>query len=353
MIPAGAEKPDDLRRSIRPPRYDLPGELKRVLTIMQPSVPHNRLDAAIDAARDERIRLIYMGAFAYARGDFAQTIRCFRQNEGDSAAMLCASPLAIAAAISMGDYPLYTEIERYLQNVVQTTDSGEVAAYAQLALAGGYLGAMAPDMIPDWLKEGNFSGLPPQAKPDAAYNRAKYFQCKGQYESMLAVAETALGFCHTEYEISFPDTYLTLMCAHACYALDRPDDAWRWLAVAMRTNLPNGFITPFAELIPLFGGMIERLLEKEYPHCRGAVIELWKRTFTNWLTFHNQLTKDNITLILSLRDYEMALLAAKGVPRAKIAAQFNISVGRLNNIMKNIYQRLYISGRDELSKFIL
>lgn len=67
----------------------------------------------------------------------------------------------------------------------------------------------------------------------------------------------------------------------------------------MGIALPHGFITPFAELVSDFGGLMEQCLEEAFPACFDAVIEQWKRTVKNWVTFHNHFTKDNITLILS------------------------------------------------------
>ncbi len=356
LIPCRTEKPGDLSGPARAPERSLSSDLEYAVTATHTSATADDPYAVLDTVSEERLRRIHEGALAYARGDFERTMLCFRQNEGDGAAQLCAASLTIAAAISTGDYPLYVEIESFLKNIIQTNGNSDVSAFAELALAGAYLGAMAPKMIPAWLKDGDFNALPSQARPDAAYKRAKYFQCVGDYKSMLAIAQTARVFCHVEHEISFPDTYLTLLCAAACFVLGDEGGAELYLLDAMKRNLPHGFITPFAELIPLFGGLIEKLLEREYPDRAGAVLGQWRRTFTNWITFHNRFTKDNITKILPLRDYEMALLAARGVPYAKIAEHFNISEGRLKNIMHEICEKLFISGRSrrkELAKFIL
>jgi DNA-binding CsgD family transcriptional regulator len=185
------------------------------------------------------------------------------------------------------------------------------------------------------------------------YLRAKYFMCIGKYEIALAVAQTALAFCVPERGITFPEIYLLVLCALACHCLGHENEAGRWLLEAMRIALPHGFITPFAENVSDFGGLVEQCLERVFPDCCDAVIEQWKRTVKNWITFHNHFTKDNITLILSLREYHLAQLVARHVPYAKIAKQFNISVGRLKNIMLEIYEKLYISSRDELAQYVL
>ena len=143
------------------------------------------------------------------------------------------------------------------------------------------------------------------------------------------------------------------MCAAACYAAGREKEAKRRMLDAMSIYLPHGCTTPFAEMIPHFGGMVEQCLERELPAQYSSVVKQWQRTFTNWILFHNRFTKDNITLILTLREYEMALLAARGMPNAEIAERFHISVSRLKTIMHRIYGTLFVKNRKELAQYIL
>jgi DNA-binding CsgD family transcriptional regulator len=352
MIPDEAEKPIDPRREKNLPGKSLSADLSYVIAATTTPMPGNNPDAILDTVGEDRLYLQYEGELAYLRGDFARTIRCFQKTEGDDAARLRACPVAVAAAISLGDYQAYTEIDAYLKSCVEKCKDNAVAVFAELALATAAVSVIAPNMAPGWLKDGDFSALAPQAKPDALYKRAKYFQCMGQYETSLAVAQTALTLSASEQGITFPDIYLRVTCAVACCYLGRVDEARRWLLEAMRISLPHGFITPFAEVVTALGGLVEKCLEQTFPDYLGAVIGQWKRTWKNWITFHNQFTKDNITLMLSLREYHLALLVARRIPYAKIAKQHGISVGRLKNIMLEIYEKLFISGRDELAQYV-
>lgn len=56
--------------------------------------------------------------------------------------------------------------------------------------------------------------------------------------------------------------------------------------------------------------------------------------------FHNQFTRNNITDLLALREFHIATLVARRVPYTKIAAEKGISVGRLKNIISEIYSKL-------------
>jgi hypothetical protein len=210
------------------------------------------------------------------------------------------------AAVSQGDYPFFAEVERYLQGVFEASMSAEVRAFAEMALCVAYLGALALEGLPCWLKDGDFSVLPPGARLDTLHTRAKYFHCLGKYESMLVTAQTGLVSCGREPGIRHTDIYLRTDCAVACKALQRDDEAERHMLHAMNIALPYGFITPFAEIIPLSGGLVEQCLTRQFPAYRKAVLEQAHYTIPNWIAFHNRFTHDNITLILSLREVAIA-----------------------------------------------
>lgn len=354
LIPEHTRRPADKRRREQPaPQPSLSDELARLLEGAAVPMPIHSPDAILDTVREERLSLQYEAELSYLRGDFARTMRCYQRAAGDDAARLRACPAAIAAAISLGDYAAYTEIDAYLKKCAETHKGSGAAAFAEQALATAAVSIVAPNMAPDWLKEGDFSTLAPQARPNALYLRAKYFHCLHKYEAMLAVAQTALTLSAQPRGFTTTDIYLRVTCAVACHCLGRDDEARRWLLEAMRICLPHGFVTPFAEVVTALGGLMEQCLELEYPACRDAVLEQWKLTWKNWIAFHNQFTKDNITLMLTLREYHLALLVTQRVPYAEIARKHGISVGRLKNIMLEIYEKLYISGREELAKYIM
>lgn len=353
MIPCHADKPAALRRDSGLPEKSLSSDLSYVIASTTLPMPGNNPDGILEIMREERLRLQYEAELAYLRGDFARVIDCYRKTEGDEAVKLRACPVAAAAAISLGDYRAYTEIEAYLKGCIKAGQDGYIAPFAELILASVAVSVIAPNMAPEWLKEGDFSALPPQLNPQyILYLRAKYFLCIGQYETALAVAQTALAFSVAEQGITFMDIYLRVVWALTCHFLGREDEAKRILLAVMGITMPHGFITPLAEPVSDFGGLIEECLEETYPAYYDPLIAQWQNTVKNWVSFHNHFTQDNISMILSRREYYIAQLVARRVPYAEIAKLYGISVGRLKNIMLEIYEKLFISGRDELSQYI-
>ena len=390
MIPADAVKPGDprlkksggprLEKSGNPrfeksgspclekfggPRFDkasaqktLQAAFDQALEAVHSPWPSDDPYKILDLMSNEKLRLVHEAAFAYMRGDFRQVRRCYIEVEGDDAAKLLVSAISIPAAISMGDYTFYLDAECWLKEIIAAELGGGVTAYAQYALAIGYMGAHAPDMIAEWIKKGDFADLHPLARFEAINRRADYLYYLQRFGSMRDATQAAmsiLGLSHTvshEKGFSLTEINLRLRCAVACHCLDRVDEARRWLMGAMNIALPHGFIASFAEMITLLGDLMEQCLNQAYPQWRDAVIEQANRILANWIDFHNLFTKDNITIILTLREMGIARLAVRHVPYKSIAEQYHISLGRLKSIMSEIYGKLYVHNREELSKFI-
>ena len=75
----------------------------------------------------------------------------------------------------------------------------------------------------------------------------------------------------------------------------------------------------------------------------------WK----NWASFHNEYSDDEIALLLSARETQIAYKAIRGLSNAEIAKDFSISIGRVKNILSEIYTKLGVSGRIELAEKIV
>jgi excisionase family DNA binding protein len=356
LVPADAEKPGDprLAKKAQPQKPLLADLADLVAATIQP-MPRGNPAKVLDGMND-RQRLQQESVLAYLKGDFERVKDCYLKTKGDEAARLCISSVTIAAAISTGDYPLYSEVEAWLKGMAGQYGDPDITVFTELCLANAAVSAVALDMVPEWLKTGDFAGILTQAKPDALYKRAKYFQCLGKYEPMLAVALTALAVYDTGQGVTFHGLYFRAACAMAWCGLGDLDEAKRRLLDALRIAMPHGFITPFAESATVFGGLLEQCLKQEFPEYCDIATEQWNGSFKNWISFHNQFTKANITQILPLRDYQIARLFTQGFTYRQIAEQFNISAGSVSNAMQRIYQRLFISGnnrKNQLSKYVL
>jgi len=352
MIPAHAQKPADPRRE--PTRESvLMAETLPLLTVVSAPMPSGNPDAILSSTGDARVQRHFEGALAYLRGDFQNTMDCFRRTEGDTVARGCLGSLAIPAAAALGDYDAFMEVERHYKTLIQSGKNEVFSRLNELCLALAAICAAAPALIPEWLQAGDFASLPPVMLPEAFQRRAKYLLHAGRAEAALAVAESALALCPPEQGITFPGIYLRLSCAAACHALKQPEACKRHLLEAMRICLPHGFISPFAESITDCGGLVEECLLQAYPERYDAVITLWERTIKKWIWFHNRFTMENITSLLTMKECHIALLAAQKISCKKIAEQLGLSVPSVRRTVQHIYAKLYVTERSELAKLVL
>jgi DNA-binding CsgD family transcriptional regulator len=356
LIPADAEKPKSVRTGEKSPQPPTSlSDFGEVIAATHILWPRDDPDRILEMVSDERLRVVPEMWFSYLRGDFEAIMRRFSALEPEGSVKLCACHAAIAAAIALGDYPLFQKVENYLKDVATTSANPAAAYYAELGLANAYISAAAPDMACSWVKNGDFAPLPRAFRGTAAFIRARYFQWKKNYEAMLAIVQTTAALYASEDGIALYDAYWDLLGAVAYYALGRNEEAEKSLLAAIRFNLRYGFITPLADMVHASVGLVEKLIKQEFPEYHDAVVAQARRTAPNWIAFHNRFTKESITQILSIRDYQIALLAARGVPNKQIAEQFHISPGTLNNRMQVIYELLFISGKSpkkELAKYV-
>jgi len=356
LIPQNAEKPGDPRKIMKTSQHDLRDDLSLAIGQTFHPVPRDDPYKLMNSITDETLRLLPEALIAYMKGDFERVIYSYDKSEGNGAAKLILSMGAIPAAISLGDYSLYLEVEKWLKSIAKPGQDAGVAAYAELALATGYVGASALSMVPEWLKIGDLTELHPLVRYEANVKRAEYYKCLKKYDSMLDIAQTTLSLLGTMSscnQFSSTEINLLIRCAMACHCLGRDDEAKRWLMGAMRLALPHGFITPFAETITTLGGLTEVCLKEAFPKWHDAVLEQGTRTIRNWVTFHNRFTKDNISIILTVQETHVASLAARKIPRAEIARRLHYSEGWVNKTIADIYEKLMVNNRDELANYIL
>ena len=147
IFPAGEVKPGDLRREKRRRPQLLSADLRSLVAATAGPLPADNPDAALDMLDEDRLRLQCQCALAYLRGDFPRAMCCYERMEGDDAARLRAAPLAVAAAISLGDTHSYSEIETFLLKL-SSAGTADITAYAELGLAAAAVSVIAPPLVP-------------------------------------------------------------------------------------------------------------------------------------------------------------------------------------------------------------
>lgn len=341
MKPVFDIAPSDSAQSVENLTY----ELRELIESIPPNCPVGGSVAVCGHIVDE----VY---YSYLKGDFEHVKSIYNGIEEDNAALrLAISNAAIAAAISMGDYSFFKQVESWLKSIIQAGAGPLVTASAEHQLSTAYISMGAYDLASAFMISGDFTGLPINVRALAAYLYTNYLNATGKHETALATARAylqMLGECSDG--VSVPDIYLRIHSATACVALGNMTDAENYLRGAMEKYLPYKAITPFAEHAFWLGGILEKLLKNEFPEYFATVMEHSGTVLKNWISFHNSFTGENIASILSAREYHIARLYSMGESYKEIAVHFGISEGRVRNIMQEIYRTLYIEGSDRRGK---
>lgn len=348
MIPTDAKKPSASQKARLGKKS---ATLSCLLLMWEDLLPEKEVDSVLQTIENAALRNQCLGEIAYLRGDFGQA-KCYATEAlNHESTCICASLFLLLIAINTNDFELYNRIESLLKRIIETDDEPRVVELAETVLTTVAVGIFAPEMVPSWLKEGDFSRLPEEAVSFVLYLRMKYLQNIADYPQMFAIAQTMLTLCKGKGTVM--EIYLLLMCAAACVGLGQKNRARIYLLEALALGMPHGFISPFVENIANLNGLVEECVKQWYPHFYDALLVQWQYIWKNWAMFHNRFTGDNATLLLTLREFRIATLAATRVPYAQIAQQECISVGRVRNIIQDIYGKLFIHNRDELAAMVL
>lgn len=344
LIPAEAEKPDDPRRA--------KGEA-RTLPYLSSFFQIGNPNAILEYHTEQSSRKLGEAYLAYLRCDFEPVKKFWRELPPGDETEPTAAVVAMTAAIGSGDYGLYDDVrQRMRKRAAETEDEATLFLYA-LPEAVAAVSMDVQSMTPDWVKLGSFQFLPESLRDLATLLHLLHLRNHGEPYALLAAAQTAITFHSKKNSFSEMDVYFRLMAAVACNALRKRDEARRYIDEALELSVPYGMLLPLAEHTFFLGGLVEERLKELFPTTIKPLMGRAAQVSANWLQFHNIFTGQNITTILTAQEYHVARLLRRGATYEEAARQMNLSLGRVRNIVSDIYSKLHINSRSQLQNFIL
>lgn len=348
MIPKTAAKPEDLRLA-----------KKKVMEQSVIYVPYNSIlfsGSAVNSNEsigEEDYNRQKESENAYLQGNFVFSKDCFFAMAETSPYKICSATAGLVACINLGDYEGAKQITEFLHNLAGKTDDRIVKKSIELAEVTIYLGALVPQLCPEWIVQGDFTDVAQENVLFALYIRAKYFQSINDYGQVYMLTQTVLNMLGEQENGAKIRYYFRLLCAIAALQKGKKTAGERLFQAALDEGLARGWKTTFAENLIFIHELLHDRFGKGHDDFLHSIFIQGEALWKNWAAFHNYLAQENITLILTSREYIIASFAAMRVPYAKIAKEQHVSLGRLKNIIQVIYQKLGISNRDELAKYVL
>lgn len=337
MIPADAPKPDDPRRERKKAREAKAADAAApaaetetlrprrlgygLLSVIIP-MPRRDADAVLPLLKETALRREYEMELAYLRGNYELAARRFGETQPEEPTRFCAAMLTMLACIHINNGDLYARVAHEMEQEMLIGDK-DSAHMAEVALTYPSLSMKDMGRVSQWVQKGDFSRLLPEARPMGMYLSLKNLQGQRRYAELLCACKAAIALWEREDTFTILDIYLRMLCATACYELDRVDEC------------------------------DDHLLEQRYPQWRDPVERVSMATWKNWIAFHNRYTRENITTLLTQREYRVAQMIVAGSTYQNVADELYLSVGTVKKLVSSLYDKLMIHSRAELADMIM
>lgn len=197
----------------------------------------------------------------------------------------------------------------------------------------------------------SISKLPDGMRLWGCYIMAHEAYLSQEYEKSLGIVEACLSLSPKIYPISM--IYLHLIAAIDEMNLKNMEQAKHHFMKAWELAKPDNLIEGIGEHHGLLQGLIETCLKDSYPKDYKNIIEITYRFSYGWRRIHNPYTKKEVADTLTTTEFTIAMLANRGWTNSEIAKYMGITIRTTKQYLTNIYNKLNISNRKQLNKYML
>ena len=361
-IPAGAQKPADIRRKPAPagpeaaPPRDGAAAYAAPMPLMNTAFAPGRCMEAVRGIADARLRDIALAEYHYFSGRAEEAAREAELylSHPDLTLRLSACLIYTYANLSLGQIP---QAQFTLMEVRNTLAAADESMPPQLRAAAVFIVATAAVLLHLPLPDGAqalqeyIRFLPPGLRMFAFYVQAHYTYLQGDYGKSLGIVETAFATQTGVYPI--PSIYLHLVAVMDYMSLKQPEQAQAHLLAGWKLAQPDDLIEAFGEHHGLLGGMLEAVLKKDWPEDFKRIIAITYRFSAGWRRVHNPVTGDDIADNLTTTEFATAMLAVRGWTNQEIAAHLGISPNTVKQHISSTLLKLGIKQRKDPKRYML
>jgi len=242
----------------------------------------------------------------------------------------------------------YADVGRYPS--AWPTPEGKLATEIFMAWVNSL--CFIPTGYPDWMERCDWTGVPVEWRYQACYVASKMLLIKCQFETALALAGTLRLFNRQDSQLGVIESWMTLVSAIACRELGRHAEMVRWFRHVAECVADRGFFLPFLSYSLGTGSPLVSALQDIAPALVPKIREYADNYYLSSILARNFLTGSQVTTILTRREFYIACCLKRHVSYTEIAARTGVSVGRARNIISDIYAKLGVHGRDDLTDLV-
>lgn len=330
--------------------------IRIAMPLLNSAYPLGKCREFIETIPDEDDRAIAWGEYYYFSGQAELAAKQMEpyQDSADPALRYSANLVGFFANFTRGHTHLamhaFDQLQKDLRKGLQTEAAPLLHAIGAFTVTASSVLLHLP-MVYDIDLQQFLIYLPGGLKLWACYMLAHKAYLEKNYSGSLAIAELALSISPQLYPIA--TVYVHLVAAMDLMSLMRVEEAKRHIAQAWVLAQPDGFIEPIGEHHGLLQGMVEIFFRKDYPEEFEKIIAITYSFSAGWRKIHSLLAKHEVADNLTTTEFTIAMLYNRGWTAKEIAAHMELSPRTITNTIQVIYQKLGISGKQELGQFML
>ncbi len=376
MIPAGAARPIDGRskagKAAKQDPYANRPLVRRSPFLDMTDLYHQAGSAdecIASLAHHPEAQALFAAEIAYSRGQIDQVYehaRDFPDKHSGMYAVLSGGLLLSLVAMWKGDVQLWNEAKIHIcQAPCKDAVDRDILA---LTLAAADSAIRNTNDFPEWFMRGCFDNLPRDAHPAARVYYTKHLLISAQelamgnaeHEAVQGVGLMKMLPYIVEPMISqmvvdgviMAEIYLRLVIAIAYRQCGDDRNAAFHLDKAIHLCLADGLYGPLVEHRRQLGLFLDERLGMIDPEALKNVKTLHKQLHVGWTKLHNIIMEKQVQVTLTVREREVARLAAFGMSDVQIAKQLSLSEHTISSLINSAKNKAGVSGRDELVPFL-
>lgn len=377
MVPENAERPLDRRTKTAKdtqkddglPHLPLPRKAP-FLDMTDLYTKAGSADACITALSDHpEAQALFAAEIAYSRGEIDKVIehaKYFLNAHSGFYAVNAGGMLLALAAMWRGDIQLWREAKIHICEAPAKTDTDRDIMTLSLACVDSAIRDISS--YPKWFTLGKFGHLPPDAHPSARVFYVKYLLVFAQdmakqrltlpdvtglglMKSLPYIIEPMIAQAMVEKTV-IPEIYLRLLVAIAYHQCGDQESAIEHVDKAIALALPDRLLGILAEHRRQLDYLLDERLMLASPQACRKYKELHKGLLDGWVKIHNTLLDRTVSNALTIREREVAKLAAFGLTNLQIADRLHIEESSVKRLIMNAMNKLGIDKRNELGAFL-
>ncbi len=376
MIPRNAEKPIDGRSKAGKAAKENP-VVSQPLIRKSPFLDMTDLytkpgtaDEVIASLADHpEAQALFAAEIAYSRGEIDKVYdraRFFLDTNSGFYAINAGGMLLALAAMWRGDINLYREAKIHITEAKAKTDTDRDIMALSLACINTAVRDISS--YPEWFQRGQFEYLHPDSHAAAKVFYIKYLLVFAQE---IAKGEiklpdiTGMGFVNTipyiaepliarvvAEKLVIPEIYLRLLVAIAYHQIGDDASAIKHIDKAIALALPDNLLGILAEHRRNFDSLLDDRLQLADEKAFVRFKELHKGLLEGWTKLHNSLLSRSVSSALTVREREIARLAAFGISNSEIAKRLYMSVDSVKKAIFRIMNKTGAAKREELGAYV-